>query len=49
MTSGAAITALAEVEVGTSGRPVTFSAGVKVGRALSTVGAAATQVWIELY
>jgi hypothetical protein len=49
MTSGAAITALAELEVGTTGRPVTFSAGVKVGRALSTVGAANAQVWVELY
>jgi hypothetical protein len=49
MTCGAGgITALAEVEVGAAGKPVTFSAGVKVGRALSTAAAAA-QIWIELY
>lgn len=48
LTAGGTIAALAEVEVGTSGRPVTFAAGVKVGRALSaaTVG---NQIWVELY
>jgi hypothetical protein len=48
MTAGATVTALSEVEVGTSGRPINFSAGVKVGRALSaaTVG---NEVFIELY
>jgi hypothetical protein len=49
VTSGAAVTALAEVEVGASGKAVTFSAGVKVGRALNTVGAANAQLWVELY
>jgi hypothetical protein len=49
LTCGAGgVTALAEVEVGASGRPVTFSAGVKVGRALSTAAAGA-QIWVELY
>lgn len=48
MTAGGSVTALAEVEVGTSGRPVTFSAGVKVGRALSTA-TVGNQIWIELY
>ena len=47
--SGAAVTALAEVEVGTTGRAVPFSAGVKVGRALSAAGAADVQIWVELY
>lgn len=49
MTCGAGgVTALAEVEVGANGRPVTFSAGVKVGRALSTAAAGA-EILIELY
>jgi hypothetical protein len=48
VTAGAAITALAEVEVGTGGKVVTFSAGVKVGRALST-GVNNTDCFVELY
>ena len=49
LTCGAGgVTALAEVEVGASGRPVTFGSGVKVGRALSTA-TAGNQIWIELY
>lgn len=48
MTAGATVTALAEVEVGTSGRPINFAAGVKVGRALSG-GTVGTQIWVELY
>ena len=48
VTAGAAITALAEVEVGTGGKAVTFSAGVKVGRALST-GVNNTDCFVELY
>jgi hypothetical protein len=49
MTCGAGgVTALAEVEVGAAGKPVTFSAGVKVGRALSTAAAGA-DIKIELY
>jgi hypothetical protein len=42
------ITALAEIEVGTGGKATTFSAGVKVGRALSA-GTADADVWVELY
>lgn len=49
VTSGAAITALAEVEVGTAGKAVAFSAGVKVGRALSAAAGANAQVFVELY
>lgn len=48
LTAGGTIAALAEVEVGTSGRPVTFAAGVKVGRALSA-GTVGNQIWVELY
>lgn len=49
MTCGAGgVTALAEVEVGANGRPVTAASGVKVGRALSTAAAGA-EILIELY
>lgn len=49
VTSGAAIAFNAELEVDASGRAVTFSAGAKVGRAVEAVGAANTDVMIELY
>jgi hypothetical protein len=48
VTAGGTIAALAEVEVGASGRPVTFSAGVKVGRALSA-GTSGNEMFVELY
>jgi hypothetical protein len=48
VTAGGTIAALAEVEVGASGRPVTYSAGVKVGRALSA-GTSGNEMFIELY
>jgi len=48
VTAGGTIAALAEVEVGATGRPVTFSAGVKVGRAL-TAGTSGNQMYVELY
>jgi hypothetical protein len=48
VTALGSITALAEVEVGTGGKVTTFSAGVKVGRALSA-GSADTDCFVELY
>lgn len=48
VTAGGTIAALAEIEVGASGRPVVFSAGVKVGRAL-TAGTSGNQMFVELY
>jgi hypothetical protein len=42
------ITAGVELEVGTAGQATTYSAGVKVGRALSA-GSAGADVWVELY
>lgn len=48
VTAGAGITALAEVEVGTGGKVVTASSGVKVGRALSA-GTNNNDCFIELY
>ena len=49
VTCSAAITAGAEVEVATGGKAVTKSAGVAVGQALSTTGAADTDVFVKLY
>lgn len=48
ITASTAITAGAEVEVATGGKVVTYSAGVKVGRALST-GSTDTDCFVELY
>jgi hypothetical protein len=48
VTALGAITAGVEVEVGTGGKVTTFSAGVKVGRALSA-GSTDADTWIELY
>jgi hypothetical protein len=48
VTAGGTITALAEVEVGSGGKAVAFSAGVKVGRALSA-GTNNNEVIVELY
>jgi hypothetical protein len=48
VTAGAAITALAEVEVGTAGKVVTKAAGVAIGRALGT-GSTDAPVMVELY
>lgn len=48
VTAGGVIAALAEVEVGSGGKVVTASAGVKVGRALSA-GANNTDCIVELY
>ena len=49
LTSGAAITFNAEVEVDGSGRAIPFSSGAKVGKAMETVGGAGIDVLIELY
>lgn len=48
VTAAGSITAGAELEVGTAGKATTFSAGVKVGRALSA-GSTDTDMWVELY
>ncbi|MFV8317123.1 hypothetical protein [Mycobacterium sp. 23] len=48
VTAGGTISALAEVEVGSGGKAVAYSAGVKVGRALSA-GSNNNDVFIELY
>jgi hypothetical protein len=49
VTSGAAITVGAEVEVGTTGRVITLASGKAVGKALSTVGGADLDVLVRLY
>lgn len=49
MEAGAAVTAGAAVEVDSVGRVIDFSAGVKVGRALSAAGAAGTFVEVLLF
>jgi len=46
--AGAAITALAEVEVGTGGKVVTKASGVAIGRALAT-GSNNNPVMVDLY
>ena len=48
LTAGAAITALAEVEVGTNGKVITKASGVAIGRALSA-GSTDADVFVELY
>jgi Uncharacterized conserved protein (DUF2190) len=48
VTAGAAITALAEVEVGTNGKAITKASGVAVGRAMSA-GSTDTDCFVELY
>jgi hypothetical protein len=49
VTSGAAITVGAELQVDVNGRVVPFAAGKKVGIAHSAAGAAGTDVEVELY
>lgn len=49
ITSLGAITAGVECEVGTGGKVTTFSAGVKVGRALSATTGADQDCFVELY
>ncbi len=49
VTCGAAITAGAEVEVGSNAKAVTLASGKPVGRALSTTSAADTDVFVRLY
>jgi len=49
VTSGAAVTVGAELQVDTSGRVVPFSTGRRVGVAHSAAGAAGTDVVVELY
>ncbi len=49
VTCAAAITAGAEVEVGSTGRATTLAAGKPVGQALSTTTAADTDVFVRLY
>jgi hypothetical protein len=49
VTSGAAITAGAQVEVGTTGRAITLASGVAVGHALSTAAGADVDVLVRLY
>jgi len=48
VTAGAAITALAEVEVGTAGKVIAKASGVPIGRALSA-GSTDTDCFVELY
>ena len=48
VTAGAAVTALAEVEVGTNGKAITKASGVAVGRAMSA-GSTDTDMFVELY
>jgi hypothetical protein len=48
VTAGAAITVLAEVEVGTAGKAITKASGIAVGRAMQT-GVLDTDCIIELY
>ena len=48
VTAGGTIAALAEVEVGATGRAVTIASGVAVGRALSA-GTSGNECIIELY
>jgi Uncharacterized conserved protein (DUF2190) len=48
LTAGAAITALAEVEVGTAGKVITKASGIAIGRALSA-GSTDADVIVELY
>lgn len=49
MEAGAAVTAGVAVEVDSVGRAVTFSAGVKVGRALTGAAAAGTLIEVLLF
>lgn len=49
VTSGAAITAGAQVEVGSSGKAVTLASGIAVGKAWSTVAGADLDCYIEIY
>lgn len=49
VTSGAAITAGVELEVGTGGKAITLASGRPVGIAKSTVGGANLDVYVELY
>jgi hypothetical protein len=49
VTAGAAVTAGAEVQVDATGAVVPYSAGIKVGRALSAAGAGGVDVEVELY
>lgn len=49
MEAGAAVTAGGAVEVDSVGRAINFSAGVKVGRALSAAAAAGTMVEVLLF
>ena len=48
VTAGAAITAGAEVEVGTAGKAITKASGIAVGKAMQT-GVTDTDCFIELY
>lgn len=47
--SGAAVAALAEVEVGANGKAVTLNEGIAVGRALTAATAADQFIEIDLY
>lgn len=49
VSSGAAVSAGAELQVDTAGRVVPFATGRKVGKAHSTVGGADLDVIVELY
>lgn len=47
--AGAAIAALAELEVDANGKVVTWTDGVKVGRALDAAAGDLSEIFIELY
>jgi hypothetical protein len=49
VTAGAAIAALAEVEIGSNGQVVTKNTGIAVGKALDAASGAGVDVFIELY
>jgi hypothetical protein len=49
ITAGAAIAALAEVEVGTAGKVITKASGVAIGRAIEAAAGDLALVMVELY
>lgn len=49
VTAGGAITAGAQVEVGTAGKAVTIASGVARGQAINTVAADGDTVYVKLY
>lgn len=48
VTSGAAITAGAQVEVGTAGKAITLASGIACGKAVTTASGADVDVYVKL-